>query len=67
MYGYKKHFVTDTQGIVLNVVTTPANVNEIANLEEVLHGLELAKGRPTPDGSLCLQSIPLSRDSYVRT
>lgn len=46
MYGYKKHFVTDTQGMVLNVVTTPANVNEIANLEEVLYGLELAKGTP---------------------
>lgn len=35
-YGYKKHYVTDTEGLVLGVLTTPANVNEIANLEEVL-------------------------------
>ena len=35
-YGYKKHHVTDTEGLVLGVLTTPANVNEIANLEEVL-------------------------------
>ena len=35
-YGYKKHKVTDQEGLVLGVLTTPANVNEISNLEEVL-------------------------------
>jgi len=40
-YGYKKHHVTDTEGLVLGVLTTPANVNEIANLEEVLATADL--------------------------
>jgi IS5 family transposase len=40
-YGYKKHQVTDTEGLVLGVLTTPANVNEIANLEEVLATADL--------------------------
>ena len=40
-YGYKKHYVTDTEGLVLGVLTTPANVNEIANLEEVLATADL--------------------------
>lgn len=35
-YGYKKHHVTDNEGLVLGVVTTAANVNEISNLEDVL-------------------------------
>jgi IS5 family transposase len=35
-YGYKKHVVTDREGLVLGVHTTAANVQEIANLEEVL-------------------------------
>lgn len=43
-YGYKKHFVTDEEGIVLGVTTTPANVNEIANLEEVLDSADLPEG-----------------------
>jgi len=40
-YGYKKHHVTDTEGMVLGVLTTPANVNEVANLEEVLATADL--------------------------
>lgn len=40
-YGYKKHVVTDSQGLVVGVVTTPANINEIANLQEVLDAVEL--------------------------
>lgn len=40
-YGYKKHHVTDTEGLVLGVLTTPANVNETANLEEVLATADL--------------------------
>jgi IS5 family transposase len=43
-YGYKKHFVTDEEGLVLGVLTTPANVNEIANLEEVLDTADLPEG-----------------------
>lgn len=40
-YGYKKHHVTDNEGLVLGVVTTAANVNEITNLEEVLESADL--------------------------
>jgi len=40
-YGYKKHHVTDEEGLILGVVTTPANVNEISNLEEVLDSADL--------------------------
>jgi IS5 family transposase len=32
-YGYKKHCVTDNEGLILGVLTTKANVNEISNLE----------------------------------
>ncbi len=45
-YGYKKHVVTDEQGLVLGLLTTPANVNEISNLEEVLAEIELPTGIP---------------------
>jgi len=45
-YGYKKHVVTDEQGLILGLTTTPANVNEISNLEEVLAEIDLAKGTP---------------------
>jgi len=40
-YGYKKHYVTDENGLVLGVLTTPANVNEISNVEEVLNTVEI--------------------------
>jgi IS5 family transposase len=33
--------VTDTEGLVLGVLTTPANVNEVANLDEVLATADL--------------------------
>ena len=45
-YGYKKHHVTDEEGMVLGVLTTPANTNEISNLEEVLDTADLPQGIP---------------------
>jgi IS5 family transposase len=45
-YGYKKHHVTDNEGLVLGLVTTPANLNEITNLEEVLDSADLPKFIP---------------------
>jgi len=45
-YGYKKHVVTDEQGLVLGLLTTPANVNEITNLKEVLAEIDLPSGTP---------------------
>lgn len=43
-YGYKKHHITDTEGMIMGVVTTPANVNEISNLEDVLDTVNLPEG-----------------------
>ena len=43
-YGYKKHYVTDEEGLVLGVVTTKASVNEITNLDEVLDAADLPTG-----------------------
>lgn len=40
-YGYKKHVVTDMEGLILGVHTTPANVNEITNLAQVLDCADL--------------------------
>lgn len=45
-FGYKKHHVTDEEGLVLGVLTTKASVNEIANLEEVLNKANLPEGIP---------------------
>ena len=45
-YGYKKHYVTDEEGLVLGVVTTKASTNEIANLEEVLDAADLPRNIP---------------------
>lgn len=42
-FGYKKHVVTDEEGLILGVLTTPANVNEISNLEQVLDTADLPK------------------------
>ena len=42
MYGYKKHVLTDLNGLVLGLVTTAANVNEISNLEDVLNTVDIA-------------------------
>lgn len=45
-YGYKKHYVTDEEGLVLGVVTTKASTNEIANLEAVLDAADLPENIP---------------------
>lgn len=45
-YGYKKHHLTDDEGIIIGVLTTPANINEISNLEDVLDTAVLPKGIP---------------------
>ncbi len=45
-YGYKKHYVTDEEGLVLGVVTTKASTNEVANLEEVLDAADLPENIP---------------------
>lgn len=45
-FGYKKHHVTDNEGLVLGVLTTKASVNEIANLDEVLDTVDLPKDIP---------------------
>lgn len=45
-FGYKKHHVTDDEGLVLGVVTTKASVNEIANLAEVLDAADLPEDIP---------------------
>lgn len=45
-YGYKKHYVTDEEGLVLGVVTTKASINEITNLEEVLNSADLPENIP---------------------
>ena len=47
-FGYKKHHVTDEEGLVLGVLTTTASRNEIANLEDVLDTVtvELPKDIP---------------------
>ena len=45
-FGYKKHHVTDEEGLVLGVVTTTASLNEIINLEEVLDSADLPEGIP---------------------
>ncbi len=41
-YGYKKHYVTDEEG--LGVVSTKASVNEVSNLQEVLQAADLPEG-----------------------
>lgn len=45
-YGYKKHHVTDDEGLVLGVLTTKASTNEITNLEDVLEAADLPEGIP---------------------
>ena len=36
--------MTDQEGLVLGVLTTPANVNEISNPEEVLDTADIPEG-----------------------
>ena len=45
-YGYKKHYVTDNEGLVLGVFTTKASTNEISILEEVLNAADLPENIP---------------------
>jgi len=45
-FGFKKHHVTNDEGLVLGVLTTKASVNEIANLEEVLATADLPEHIP---------------------
>lgn len=47
-FGFKKHHVTDNQGLVLGVLTTTASKNEIANLEEVLETVNVALPKDIP-------------------
>ncbi len=45
-FGYKKHHITDNEGLVLGVVTTKASINEVGNLEEVLNTVDLPEDIP---------------------
>lgn len=45
-YGYKKHYVTDQEGLVIGVVTTKASTNEVSNLEDVLDAADLPEHIP---------------------
>ena len=47
-FGFKKHHVTDNEGLVLGVLTTTASKNEISNLEEGLDtiNVDLPKNIP---------------------
>lgn len=47
-YGYKKHMVTDNEGLVLGVLTTKASVNEVTNLQEVLNTVTVELPDHTP-------------------
>ena len=45
-YGYKKHYLSDEEGLVLGVVTTQASIHEISNLDEVLATVDLPENIP---------------------
>ncbi len=47
-FGFKKHHVTDDEGLVLGVLTTTASKNEIANLEEVLETVSVSLPKDIP-------------------
>ena len=47
-FGFKKHHVTDDEGLVVGVLTTTASKNEIANLEEVLDTVNIALPEDIP-------------------
>jgi len=49
-FGFKKHHITDQEGLILGVLTTTASVNEIANLEEVLDTVNVDLPENTPLG-----------------
>lgn len=43
-FGYKKHIATDDQGLVIAVITTPANESDIVHLEDVIERAGIEKG-----------------------
>ena len=43
-FGFRKHYVSDNESLVFEVLTTKASTNEIANLEEVLDTADLPEG-----------------------
>ena len=43
-FGYKKHVATDDQGLVIAVITTPANESDIVHLEDVVDKAGIEKG-----------------------
>lgn len=43
-YGYKKHVCTDTEGMILNVVTTSANESDIVHLLDTIANAKLQEG-----------------------
>jgi len=47
-FGFKKHHVTDNEGLVIGVLTTTASKNEIANLEEVRETVNIDLPRDIP-------------------
>lgn len=47
-FGFKKHYVTDSEGLVLGVLTTTASKNEISNFEEVLETVNVALPKDIP-------------------
>jgi len=47
-FGFKKHHITDNQGLVLGVLTTTASRNEIANLEDVLDTINVDVPKDIP-------------------
>ncbi|MDW5291041.1 IS5 family transposase [Formosa sp. PL04] len=47
-FGFKKHHVTDQEGLVIGVLTTTASKNEIANLEAVLETVNIDLPKDIP-------------------
>lgn len=47
-FGFKKHHVTDQEGLVLGVLTTTMSKNEISNLEDVLNTVNIRLPKDIP-------------------
>jgi IS5 family transposase len=43
-YGYKKHVCTDTEGMILNVITTAANESDMVHLLDTIEDAQLKNG-----------------------
>ena len=56
-YGYKKHVLTNTDGIVRNVITTPANRSDIKELPPLPKGTPVLadKGYASKENRDCLR------------